>query len=242
MKKESNMETHRILETRGIIIKEERVKSLEGNILDNSLVLENTEAFPGYFGKNLPDTKTPRSLFIILDKKYDGLFLARTLKNISGKMQHKCYGSFGEINISGKVLYCLRIKNLDCFPSVINIQKTIVEQGIGIMKYQSIDQKALIRIHKSFLIQPIAEGIYKDLFETDRYYISIPILLQWQEFLKITALVKSNMDNSMFDAALGFIWRIDGLMDMIRIYDKNNDQERINKIRNKYLAEISHLQ
>jgi hypothetical protein len=232
------MEINQILETRGAIIKEERVKSLESNILENSLVLENTDAFPGYFGENLPDNTKPRSLFIILDKKYDGLFLARTLKNISAKMDHKCYGSFGDITIKSKVFNCIRIKNLECFPTVKRLQQAIIDAKVGIMKYQNIDENALIRIHKSFLMQPISEGIYRDLYEQDRFCFTIPLLLKWDEFKKITSLVKSNMENSMFDAALGFIWRVEGLMDIVRIYDKNLDLNRIKIIRDKYLIEI----
>ena len=236
------METNRILETRGVIIKEERVKSLKFNILENSLVLENTDAFPGYFGKNQPDTDKPRSLFIIIDKKYDGFFLARTLKAISNKIQSKCYSSYGELCINEKVYYCIRIKNLDCFPSVLNIQLAIQEAGIGIMKYQHIDDIALIKIHKSFVIQAVDEGIFIDIIEPDRYYISIPNALDWEEFKRITLLVKSNIDNNIFDAALGYIWRIDGLMDMVRIYEKDNSVERINTIRDRFLAEIKYLQ
>ena len=236
------MDTHRIIETRGQIIKEERLISLDFNIVENSLVLENTGAFPGYFGKNLPDIKNPRSLFIVLDKKYDCLFLARTLKNIGSKMEHKCYGSFGELIITGKSYYCIRIKNLDCFPSVIKIQQAIINSGIGLMKQHKIDENALIRIHKSFLIQPVEEGIFKDLFELDRYYVSIPVSLDWEEFKRITQLVKSNIENSLFDAALGYIWKIEGLQDIVRVYDKKNDLERIKTIRDRYLAELIHAQ
>jgi len=235
------MKTTRILETRGIIIKEERVKSVTSNILENTLVLENTDAFPGYYGENLPDEKKPRSLFVILDKKYDGLLLARTLKKISDGMQNKCYGSFGSLTINGKVYECIRIKNLDCFASLVKIQSSVIKAGVGLMKYHPVDGRALIRIHKSFLVKPVDVGVLKDLFEPDRYYLTIPRTLEWEDFKKITGNVKSNLDNYIFDAAIGCLWRIDGLMDIIRIYDKNNDPERIKIIRDKYLAEINRL-
>jgi len=235
------MEAHSILETRGVIIKEEKVKSLESNIVENSLVLENTDAFPGYYGSNLPDPKDPRSLFIICDKKYDELFVARILKKIRPKIQHTFYGTYGDLNFKGKVYPCVRIKNLENFPSLLSIQRALVEEGVGLMKYHSIDENALIRIHKSFLIQPVDVGIFKDMFEENRYYISIPETLEWEKFKKITRLVKSNMENSLFDAALCFLWRIEGLMDMVRIYDKKTTLERIKTIHDKYLYEIKHL-
>lgn len=235
------METHKTIETRGLIIKEERVISLESNILENTLVLENKDAFADFYGKNTPDEKSPRSLFIILDKKYDGLFLARTLKNIGSKMKHKCYGSFGEILISGKSNYCIRIKNLDCFPSVINIQNALAESGIEFKKFHQIDENALIKIHKSFLVNEIPGNIFKYLFEKDRYYFTIPSELEWEQFRKITTIVKSNLENNLFDAAMGIMWKIEGISDIVRIYDKKNDSDRIKTIRDRYLAEINHL-
>lgn len=235
------METNKTIETRGLIIKEERVISLESNILENTLVLENKDAFSDFFGENLPDEKSPRSLFIVLDKKYDALFLARTLKNTGAKMKHKCYGSFGEIIIAGKTNYCIRIKNLDCFPSVINIQNALADSGIEFKKHQHINENALIRIHKSFLVHEISGNIFKDLFEKDRYYFTIPSELEWEQFKKITSIVKSNLENNLFDAAMGIMWKIEGMIDIVRIYDKKNDPERIKTIRDRYIAEINHL-
>jgi hypothetical protein len=66
--------------------------------------------------------------------------------------------------------------------------------------------------------------------------------LDWEEFKRITQLVKSNIENSLFDAALGYIWKIEGLQDIVRVYDKKNDLERIKTIRDRYLAELIHAQ
>jgi len=235
------MEKIQTIETWGVIYKEERVKSLESSILENSLVLENKGAFPGYFGNNLPDPKSPRSLFIITDKKYDETFLARSLREIAAAMQHKCKGTFGELIVKGEKYYCIRIKNLDCFPDILNIQMAISKKGIGFSRFQLIDEKVLIRIHKSFLISRIDEGIYQDLAEANRYYFAIPTTMDWEKFKKITLSVKSNIDNNLFDAALGYFWRFEGISDIIRIYDEKKDLERIKTIRDKYLSEINRL-
>ncbi len=181
------MQQKPILETRGIIIKEERVRALNSNFLPNTLVLESTEALPGYFGQNIPDMEKPRSVYIILDKKYEGLFLARKLKYISGLMQHKCYGAFGFLVIANKIFFCIRIKNLDCFESIPEIQEALVEQQIKMMKYYNLDDYALIHIHKSFLISSIEEDIYRDQFESDRYYLKISRDMKWSEFKKFRA-------------------------------------------------------
>ncbi len=232
------MEQKPILETRGVIIKEECVKSLISNVLPNTLVLESTESLPGYFGKNVPDLEKPRSVFIILDKKYDGFFIARKLQLISELKHHNCYGTFGHIRIKNKIIYCIRIKNLDCFESILEIQKELVNQGINMMKYQELEEYAIIHIHKSFLISLIADNIYMDLFENDRYYLKISRNMEWTDFKKITNMVKSNLENSMFDAAIGAIWTINNLIDVVRVYDQKQDLKRLGIIRQKYEAEI----
>jgi hypothetical protein len=232
------MQATPILETRGIIIKEERLRALNSNVLPNTLVLESTEALPGYFGKNIPDLEKPRSVYLILDKKYDGLFLARKLKYISELKTHKCYGAFGYLIINNKTFYCIRIKNLDCFESVPEIQQALIDLEIRMMKHHNLDDYAIIHIHKSFLISSIEKDIYKDQFEADRYYLKISREMKWHEFKKITGIVKSNLEYSMFDAALGAIWTINGLMDIIRIYDQKHDLNRLITIRQKYEAEI----
>lgn len=232
------MEPDRIIETRGLIIKEERVCSLKTNILKNTLVLENTTAFPGYFGKNIPDTAKPRSIFLALNQFYDGLFLARKLRDVSTRLEHKCYGAFGKLKIHDATLPCIRIKNLDCFESIPKIQQALIDFEIELMGFRTVDEEALIEINKSFLIAPITSEIYKDQFEPDRYYIKIHHALEWKEFKKITAIVRNNIENSLFDAALGVIWLLDGPMEVIRVYDPKHDMDQLKKVYDRYKIEI----
>jgi hypothetical protein len=234
----NEMQQKPILETRGVIVKEEWVKSLTSNTLPETLVLESTEALPGYFGKNAPDMEKPRSIFLVLDKKYDGYFVARKLQLISDIKQHTCYATFGYLVINNKMYHCIRIKNLDCFASIPEIQNELINQGIKMMRYKDINEYAMIHIHKSFLISLVADHIYMDLFEHDRYYLRISRNMVWTDFKKITDIVKSNLENSMFDAAIGSIWTINKLIDVIRIYDKKHDIKSLTQIRERYESEI----
>jgi len=227
-----------ILETRGVIIKGECVKSLTSNVLTNTLALESTETLPGYFGKNTPDMEKPRSVFIILDKKYDGYFLTRKLQLISDLKQYTCYSTFGYLVIKNRIYHCIRIKNLEYFTIIPELQAELINQGIKMMKYKEINEYAMIFIHKSFLISLVADHIYMDLFEHDRYYLRISRSMVWTDFKKITDIVKSNLENRMFDAAIGAIWTINRLMDVIRIYDKKNNIKYLSQIRQRYESEI----
>lgn len=228
----------KILETRGVIVKEEKVKSLSERIYSNAMVLENYEPYPGYYGKNVPTDVIPRSIFLILVREYEHMFLARTLQKISRSEKHSCMGTYGYIDMEEHRYHCIRIKNLRCFEEIPLIQQKLAEHGIDFRRSKPVDNMALITIEKTFLLERFDEGIYLDLAGDNKYYFEIPQELKWTDFKTITANVKNNINNRFFDAAIGYFWKVDGPQDVIRIFDMKADLERISEIRQKYLQEI----
>jgi len=235
------MESNQLLETRGMIVKEEKVISLGAPIFNNRMVLESKDPLPGYFGKNIPDMEKPRSVFVILAKEYEHLYLARKLKEFSEKKKHKCYSAFGKLQIKHKNYSCIRVKNLDCFESLSGLLEMLADEGVQLEKYHEINDHALMEIHKGFLLSSLTDQIYKDEFEPHHYYFDNPKLFSWEKFKEITDRVKNNMDNNLFDAAMGVFWTLEGPKDVIRIYDKKTDLKRLEEIREKYLKKIQRL-
>jgi hypothetical protein len=234
------MESDRIIESYGIITKEEMVCSLSSNILEGTLVLETLNPFPGYHGKNVPDPEKPRSLYLVLDKKYDFLRLGRILREIRLRSAKPCHAAFGKVDVRKTQFYCIRLRNLDCFQSISEIQKAITGYGIGMMKHHMINEEGIIHIHKPFLLKHLGANLYyKDEFDPNHYYFRISADLEWEKFKKITALVKSNIDQNIFDAAKVVLWTMEGPVDLVRIYEVHPSLERLNKIRNRYEFELS---
>jgi hypothetical protein len=232
------MKTPHTIETWGSIKKEERIKSLNLPLLSNYLVLENYEPFPGYFGKNLPSEKPPRSIFLITSERYAAEQMARVLKKIRNKLQHKCYGSFGYIEFVHGRYYCIRIKNLDCFERIHTIHEMLSDEGIQFAKYKEMDGTAIIKIYKNFLITKIDKEVYQDEFEGAKQYLVLPFYLNWNDFREVTMRVKQNMNNNLFDAAQGIIWTLDGPLDVVRIYDTKLTSYRRKMIHEMYKKEI----
>ncbi|MGD9976879.1 MAG: hypothetical protein AB7S54_02980 [Bacteroidales bacterium] len=228
----------KILETRGVMIKEEKVKSLSEKIYSNSMVLENYEPYPGYYGKNIPNDVLPRSIFLILVREYNQMVLARTLRKISKAGNHKCNGTYGYLDIDGHRYYCIRIKNLKCFEEIPIIQEKLTAHGIDFRRSKPINSVALITIDKTFLLDRFDEGIYIDLAGENKCYFDIPAPLTWEDFKDTTKSVKNNLSNNFFDAALGYLWTINGPQDIVRIYDQKMDLERAKEIRKFYINEI----
>lgn len=228
----------KIIETRGVMIKEEKVKSLSEKIFSNSMVLENYEPYPGYYGKNVPNDVIPRSIFLILIREYDHMFLARTLQKVSKTGSHKCNGTYGYLDIEDHRYHCIRIKNLKCFEEIPIIQEKLSVHGVDFRRSKPINSLALITIDKTFLLERFDEGIYMDLAGEHKHYFDIPAPLTWEEFRDVTKSVKNNLSNNFFDAAIGYFWTINGPQDIIRIYDQKIDLERTKEIRKFYLNEI----
>ncbi len=231
------MNSQRIIEAWGAITKEEKVRSIRLNSLNNFLVLENIEPFPGYFGENLPTGTRPRSIFLILAKKYKAEDLMRTLKRVSQKIQHKCYGCFGYIQMYNHKNYCIRIKNLDCFDTINTLQSYLQEEGIEFMKHKGLTENALIKVYKPFLISEAESGKYEDQLEEDKVYLRYPYHVSWNDFKEITQRVRYNLSNNLFDAALCTIWNLNGPTDLIRLFDRRRNSLRTNLIHQLYLRE-----
>ncbi|MDI3527495.1 MAG: hypothetical protein PWR03_1678 [Tenuifilum sp.] len=231
----------KIIESRGVMIKEEKVKSLSEKIYPNTMVLENYEPYPGYYGKNIPTDVIPRSVFLVLIREYDHMFLARTMLKISKERQHPCMATYGTITIDDKKYHCIRIKNLRCFDEIPKIQERFIEYGVDFRRSKTINGMALISIEKTFLLERFDDGIYLDLAGDNKYYFELPVELSWNDFKQITSKVKNNITNNFFDAALGYFWKLEGPQDVVRIYDLKANLERVKEIQDFYLKEIERM-
>ncbi|NJK84817.1 MAG: hypothetical protein HC906_01375 [Bacteroidales bacterium] len=95
-----------------------------------------------------------------------------------------------------------------------------------------------IKVFKHFRFIEVYEGIYRDLYEGEKFYFKIPIQLNWKIFDHLTKRVKARMSDSNFDTAIGIINRFMGPEDIVRVYDKNKTLERALEIRKHFLKEI----
>ena len=68
------MATTRIIETMGSISKVEKLETLDNNILENTLVLEEIEPFPAYHGANLPSGYNPTAVYLVIKKKLSNTY------------------------------------------------------------------------------------------------------------------------------------------------------------------------
>ena len=228
------------MESVGILLKEETLQTVEHYILENTLVLESIEPFPGYHGENLPTNTKPESLFLITEKPY-------TIETIFRASQHLCcYHNIpidacpAEIFIHNTTLSGIRIRGLNNYSLISEIQGCYMDKDIRFMKKKSINSSGLIRITKIFSIERLDDHIYRDLDDDSTFYLAVPYHFNWNLFRKVTMNIKNNLDNSNFDCASGFIYFKD-MMEFVRIYTQRPEISRLKAIREKYVEEISKI-
>ena len=230
---------HQIIETTGCIIKVERLKNLEKDTLTNTLVLKSKKPFPGYEDKNGLRTKTRLNyVYLILMYRYFPEKIERISKVLKDEKYHNCSFSCSEIVIQNKIFPCVRVKGIESYELVPEIQLDYKNNDIKFMSYRTIDSEGKIKVFKHFKISEITDGIYRDMYEGEKFYFNIPSQINWRFFVHITNNVKRGIDNSNFDPALGIINRFTGPEDVVRIFDKNKTLERALEIKNKYLKEL----
>ncbi|MBN1598419.1 MAG: hypothetical protein JW894_09000 [Bacteroidales bacterium] len=233
------MEQHEVIETIGSITKMEHLRSLEDNVLENSLVLASVDPFPGYrTDQDSARSDKPQSTYIILRYRYAPEKINRINKDLAIKRITRCYPSFGEILTRDSILPCIRLKGIDDLRQIPMIQDYFKQNDLKLMAYRDIEGSARIKIFKTFKLIEIAEGLYRDLNDSKKIYIKIPHAVNWKRFDYISKKIKFNLKNRNFDAALGIIYRFCGPEDVIRIYDHDKTLERALLLKKHFIKQI----
>jgi hypothetical protein len=227
----------RIIETMGSITKVEKLRTLDSNILENTLVLDEIEPYPGYHGANLPTGYNTATVYLVTRKKMSSLQIRRMTQDIKKYIKEEFDGTPAAICINNSVLNCIRIRHIDGFGIIPVIQKGYLHEGIKFMKKKNFSGEGIIEINKHFELEDCGDGVYKDLEDPLMYYVRIPRHMNWQMFLKITTSIKRNIDDLSFDGALGAIY-LKEIIDVVRIFAKDMTTEDLKKIRNLYLEEF----
>jgi hypothetical protein len=233
------MDTKNIIESIGYITKEEKLASVKQNIIPDTLVIETVDPFPGYHGKNLPEEVVcPEFMFFVTREKYTTEHILRVTENVQKYFGNKPDVARAELNIYNRVYPAFRIKGCKDFTRLIELQSCYKSEGIKFAKSRKIEANGLIKIQKTFTLQEQGEGIYFDKEDPDYYYIKLPAHLNWEQFKSITLNIKRNTETSNFDAALGLFYRKQGIIDFVRIYDKESKMDKLMDIKERYYNEI----
>ena len=231
------MEAAKIIQTMGSIAKVEKLATLENNILANTLVLEETEPFPGYHGANLPSGYNPSAVYLVIRKKLPTIQIRRITQEIKKYFKHDFDGTAATICINNDVYSSIRLRYFKDLKMIPELQRDYMYEGVKFEKKRTIKGDGIIELRKHFELDSLGEGVYKDLEDPHMFYLRIPKHLSWQMFMEITTSIKHNLDNLNFDGALGSIYLKD-IIDVVRIFAKDMELADLTEIRQQYLNEL----
>lgn len=233
--------SERIIESLGTIIKKEHLALVESETNSNSLILENSKPYPGYHGSTVPDSLEPDSLFAITKLLYNDERIIRAIQAVK-RMTDKTFDAApGIVTIQNEINHFVRVKYLQ-YKQAGEVISEFVNAGIEFRRKRKVSPfETIIRVKKFFKIKEGMDGVYYDMENKNMFYLQIPVFLRWVTFEKITMNIKYNMEDKNFDAAQTSVYTEEGLMDFVRIYDKDSCQGKLIHIREKYLEAISKL-
>lgn len=233
--------SERIIETVGIVTKKEHLSSVVSETNSNKLILESNMPYPGYHGMTVPDDLEPDSLFAITKLMYNDERIIRAIQTVKKEGIHNFDAAPGTVQVQNDTYNFVRIKFLP-YEYVGEVLEQFEKNGIEFRKAKKITPyETIIRVRKFFSMKESSEGIYQDMGDKFTFYVEIPAHLRWNTFEKITMSIKYNMEDKTFDAAQTSVFAKEGLVDFVRIYDKNCCQGKLLHIREKYLEAIAKL-
>ncbi|MBN2273216.1 MAG: hypothetical protein JXK95_02695 [Bacteroidales bacterium] len=226
------MEPKQVIETTGCITKVEKLINVEYFQLENTLVLESQHAFPGISSPS--DEEKPGAIYFSTLYRYFPEKINRLAKALKEYFNRDWWSATGELSVKKKIYPFIRIKGLSRYDQIPLVQEFYKKNDIKFMPYKKINAEGKIKVYKHFKIIELFDGIYRDLYETEKFYFVIPEPINWNNLSYLTRHIKSTINNPEFDAALGTINRFNGPEDVIRIYDRDKTFERALDLRNQY--------
>ena len=227
----------------GHIIKEEQISLLKHQILPKTVVVNIDHPFPGFHGWDFNFTSKPRSVIILTAKLYSWAKILRAQASYNTETGLKINASFAKILIGKTVYYGIRIKGLESYDQIPDLQKKLESYGFELLKNKSLktDKPVSIKISKFFNIKQLDEHIYTDTCTENMCYIEIPKYLSWEQFRSITVQVKHNVSNNNFDVAKGLFYKDNTVKDMIRLFKSKMSLELLQEIKQRYEKAIENL-
>jgi hypothetical protein len=232
---------HTTIERFGCLEKEEILSCIDGEIfMPNACLLESEYPFRGYYERFTIQTK-PLYFYLLLGQTYSLEKMWRIIIKVRKNFPHKFDAVPGFLEIFGMKHQIIRVRNLEVYDHIAIIQRLFADEGLEYHKRlrKIKGETGIVRLEKSFFLEPIGDLMYMDVFEPHHGYFIIPNHFSWAQFKELTMEVQYDINLLYFDAANAFFYENHSIIDMVRIYREGLDKEKLFAIRNGYYQVIN---
>jgi hypothetical protein len=226
------------LEYIGKIIKQENIDTVDENKIPNTFVINVPDPYKNYYGR-FTEVEKPKSIIFVTKTPNSFEKILRVTKGINEKYGLNLDGAKCEVTIGSRKLNGVRVKGINRYPEIAQIQQYYFNEGYDFAKSEKFhDVDALIRINRFFNIEKLDEGIFKSNIEEDVYYITVPRYMTWEEFRTITFEIKNNVSDKNYDIAKGVVYLNGGIKEFLRISKPKATLELLKQIQQKYIDKL----
>lgn len=236
--RKTNFQTMATKELIGKIIIQENIDSVDINKLPNTFVINVPDPYKNYYGRF---TEIVKPVSIIFVTKTPNSFekILRFTKKINEKYNLKLDGAKCEVTIKSRKLDGIRVKGINTYPEIAQIQQYYKDEGYEFAKSEKFaTTEASIRINRFFNIEELDKGVYHSKDEYSTYYIEVPRYMGWDEFKKLTYEVKHNVSDNNYDIAKGIFYVNHGITEILRIVKPKATLELLKTIQKKYIERL----
>ena len=222
----------------GKIIIQENIDTVNENKLPGTFVINVPDPYKNYYGRFTEIVK-PTSIVFVTKTPNSFEKILRITKKINEKYNLCLDGAKCEVTVKDRKLNGIRVKGLNRFHEIGQIQQYYKDEGYDFAKSEKFAAtEALIRINRFITIEELEKGIYHSKDEDNTYYIEMPRYMSWEEFKKLTYDVKHNISEHNYDIAKGIFYVNHGIVEILRIVRPKATLELLKTIQNKYIEKL----
>lgn len=229
------------IEHYGHLDKVERLRTLDAQVLPGTLVLEAPEPFPGslsYYGET-PHLATPLYVYLAIEGNVDLERCARAIEIVRDSYEWEFSGAYVTMKIQHETLHCIRIRRLLNFEQIPSLQEEFRNAGLTLKKMiKPLNGDAMLTFHKLFQLFRLGDGMYLDVDEKDHGYFEVPNQFSNAAFTELISRVKNNSDLQSYDFARAFFYTKDRIIDVIRVYSPEMDEDVVQKVRDQVMLRL----
>jgi hypothetical protein len=222
----------------GKIIKQENIDTIDNNKIPKTFVINVPDPYKSYYSR-FTDIDKPVAVIFVTKSINSFEKILRVTKKINDTYNLELSGAKCEVTIKSRKLNGVRIKGMNRFSEVSQIQQYFLDEGFEFAKSESFtNTESIIRINRFFEIEELDSTIYKSTIEDDVFYFELPKFISWEEFKRITSEVKNNMTDSSFDIAKGILYVNEGITEIVRVVKPKATVEFLKTIQQKYVDRL----
>lgn len=222
----------------GKVIIQENIDTIDNNKIPRTFVINVPDPYNSYYSR-FTEINKPSSVIFITKEPNSFEKILRATQRINKKNNLELDGAKCEVSMGSRKLYGIRIKGIDRYHEIPEIQQHYKDHGFEFARSEKFkDRDSLIRINRFFDISKLDEGIYKSNLEEDVYYAVIPQFMTWEQFREYTFEIKNNLSDNRYDIAKGIIYIDHGITEILRIVKPKATLDTIKNIQQKYLDKL----